>query len=102
LRGDTFSAAHTLFLAGPVYRDLGAKLESVELRYVNPVHSSGEFMENRTTAVMPRTVEEFVAEADRLAAGDGTTFRELIEELAPAVGDVFALFSKDLTSAQAQ
>ncbi|WP_193048546.1 phytoene desaturase family protein [Mycolicibacterium baixiangningiae] len=101
-RGDTFSAAHTLLFAGPVYRDLGAKLESVGLRYVDPVHPSGVSMEDGTTAVMPRTMEEFVAEADRLVPGDGATFRELIEELAPSVGDVFALFSEDLTSAEAK
>jgi phytoene dehydrogenase-like protein len=101
-RGDTFSAAHTLFSAGPVYRDLGAKLEAVGLRYLDPVHPSGVSMEDGSTAVMPRTVEEFVAEADRLAPGDGATFRALIEELAPSVGEVFALFSEDLTSAAAQ
>jgi phytoene dehydrogenase-like protein len=101
-KGDTYSAVHTLFVVGPVYRDLGGDLERAGLRYVDTEFPSGVSMEDGTTAVMPRTLEEFVTEADRLTRGDGTVFAEMLEELGPSVEDVFALFSQDLTSAESQ
>ncbi len=43
-----------------------------------------------------------LAEAERLAPGDGATFTRLLESLNPSVNDVFALFNLDLTSPEAR
>lgn len=96
--GDTYSAAHTLLTAGPVWADLGPDLEARGLRYLNTDLPSGVSMEDGTTAVMPRTAEAFMAEADRLAPGDGAAFAAMLGEVGPHAGDIFALFAQDLTS----
>jgi len=100
--GDTFSAAHTLFVAGQVWSELGEDLTAHGLRYLTTDFPSGVSLEDGTTALMPRTPEAFVAEADRLAPGDGAAFTEMLEQIGPSVPDVFALFDHDLTSPPAK
>lgn len=99
--GDAYSAAHTLFVSGPVYADLGKDLEDRGLRYVNTELPTGVSMEDGTTAVFPRTPEAFVQEADRLAPGDGDAFAAMLDEIGPHAADVFSLFAQDLTSPEA-
>ncbi len=100
--GDTYSAAHTLFVAGQVWSELGEDLGAQGLRYLSTDFASGVSMEDGATAVMPRTTEDFVVEADRLAPGDGAAFADMMEEVGPLVPDIFALFDLDLTSAPAK
>lgn len=100
--GDTYSAAHTLLVAGQVWAELGEDLAAQGLRYLTTDFPSGVSMQDGTTAVMARTSEELVAEADRLAPGDGAALSQMLEEIAPSVPDVFALFDLDLTSPQAR
>ena len=99
--GDSYSAAHTLFTSGPVYADLGRDLEAHGLRYVNTELPSGVSLEDGTTAVFPRTLAAFVQEADRLSPGDGSVFAAMLDEIGPHVGDIFSLFTQDLTSPEA-
>lgn len=98
---DTYSAAHPLFLTGAAYADLGAELEARGLTYVNTDLPTGVSMEDGQTAVMPRTFEALMAEAERLAPGDGAALAGMFEELNPYVGDVFGLFNLDLASPEA-
>jgi phytoene dehydrogenase-like protein len=53
------------------------------------------------TGVFFRALEASIAEAERLAPGDGAALAGLVESFGPYVQDVFALFSMDLASAQA-
>ena len=99
--GDTYSAAHTLFVAGQVWAELGEDLGAQGLRYLTTDLPSGVSMEDGTTAVMATTPEELAAEADRLAPGDGAALSDMLEEIGPSVPDVFALFDLDLASPQA-
>ncbi len=99
--GDSFSAVHASFVSGPVWSDLGQDLRERGLRYLDADLPSGVSMEDGTTAVLPRTLDGLVAEADRLAPGDGAAVASMIGELGPLAGDLFGLFALDLTSKEA-
>lgn len=98
---DVYSAAHPLFLSGPAYADLGRDLLAQGLRYINTDLPTGVSLENGQTAVFSTSLEATMAEAERLAPGDGATFAQFLESLSPYTNDIFALFSMDLSSPQA-
>src|SRR5262249_47339280 len=58
-------------------------------------------MEDGRTAVLPRSLEALLAEAERLAPGDGTALARMFEDLNPYVNDVFGLFKCDLATPEA-
>ncbi|REE94617.1 phytoene dehydrogenase-like protein [Paenibacillus taihuensis] len=98
---DVYAAAHPLFLTGPAYADFREALEARGLRYVNTDLPTGVSMENGETAVLSRSSEDFAAEAERLAPGDGAVLGRMFEEFAPFAGNVFELFSLDLSGKRA-
>jgi phytoene dehydrogenase-like protein len=95
---DVYAAAHPLFLTGPAYADLGKDLEARGLHYVNTDLPTGVSMEDGRTAVLPRAFEALLAEAERLAPGDGTALARMFEDLHPYVNEVFGLFHCDLST----
>lgn len=99
---DTYSAAHPLFTTGAVYAELEPELTKRGLRYLNTDLPTGVSMTDGSTAVMPRTVEGLLAEAERLHSGDGAALGELLNAFNPYVGTVFSLFDQDLASPEAQ
>lgn len=100
-RYDPFSASHPLFTTGPAYADFAEDLEARGLRYINTDLPTGVSMEDGTTAVMPRSPEAIVEEAERLAPGDGAAFAAILEDFGPYANDVFSLFTQDLASPEA-
>lgn len=99
---DVYSAAHPLFITGPAYAELGAELAAHGLTYLNTELPTGVSFPNGQTAVLSRSMEANLVEAERLAAGDGTAFAALLEEFNPYVNDVFSLFNLELASAQGE
>jgi phytoene dehydrogenase-like protein len=99
---DVYSAAHPLFITSKAYADLGPELSERGLRYINTDLPTGVSFADGRTGVFSRSMEENIAEAERLAPGDGAVLVKLIESFNPSIGDVFALFSMDLASPQAQ
>ena len=93
-----YAAAHPLLLTGPAYADLGKDLEARGLHYVNTDLPTGVSMEDGRTAVLPRSLEALLAEAERLAPGDGTALARMFENLHPYVNEVFGLFNVDLAT----
>src|SRR5260221_12007038 len=98
---DVFSASHPLFLSGPAYADLGSALAERGLRYLNTDLPTGVSLEDGQTAVFPRSFEALVAEAERLAPGDGATLTRLLASLSPYMLDIFALLNLDVPSPEA-
>lgn len=99
---DMYAAAHPLFVTGPAYADLGPDLEQRGLHYINTDVPTGISFADGRTAVLLRSIEDNIAEAERLAPGDGSVFAEMLKSFKPFVDDVFTLFSMDLTSHEAQ
>ncbi|GAB3012118.1 phytoene desaturase family protein [Spirosoma pulveris] len=99
---DTYSAAHPLFTTSAVYAELEPELSRRGLRYVNTDLPTGVSMADGSTAVVPRTAEALIAEAERLHAGDGAALGEMLHAFTPYVGPVFSLFEQDLASPQAR
>ncbi|MEI6945634.1 NAD(P)/FAD-dependent oxidoreductase [Paraflavisolibacter sp. H34] len=99
---DVYASAHPLFVTGPAYADLGAELAERGLRYLNTDLPTGVSLGNGRTAVLSRSLEASIAEADRLAAGDGAALAQLVESFYPYAGDVFSLFSQDLATPAAR
>ncbi|HYF63294.1 MAG TPA: NAD(P)/FAD-dependent oxidoreductase [Herpetosiphonaceae bacterium] len=95
---DVFSAAHPLFVTGQAYADLGAELTARGLRYLNTDLPTGVSMADGQTAVFSQSMEATIAEAERLAPGDGAALGGMLEAIGPYANDVFSLFSMDLAS----
>ncbi len=98
---DVYAAAHPLLLTGPAYADLGEALEARGLRYLNTDLPTGVSMEDGQTAVFSRSFEALIAEAERLAPGDGAALSAMFEAFNPYAADVFALFNLDLSRSKA-
>jgi phytoene dehydrogenase-like protein len=99
---DVYSAAHPLFVTGPAYAELGGELAAHGLHYLNTDLPTGVSLSDGRTAVLSRSMETNLAEAERLAPGDGQALAELLERFNPYVGDVFSLFNLELASPQGQ
>lgn len=95
-RHDVYSSAHPLLLAGPVWAELGEDLAARGLAYLNTDTPTGVSFPDGRTAVFPRSMDAMLAEADRLAPGDGAAFAAWMESFAPYAPAVFGLFAQDL------
>ncbi|WP_417922224.1 phytoene desaturase family protein [Streptomyces ehimensis] len=95
---DTYSSAHPLFTTGPAYAELGPELTALGLTYRNSRYCVGVSMPGARTAVLSTDPEENVAEAERLAPGDGAALTALLQDFQPHAGPVFGLFAAELAS----
>src|SRR5262245_4179053 len=71
---DVYSAAHPLLITGPAYAELGADLKQRGLHYLNTDLPTGVSFADGRTGVLFRSMEANIAEAERLAPGDGAAF----------------------------
>jgi phytoene dehydrogenase-like protein len=99
---DVYSSSHPLFVTSQAYAELGPELAQRGLRYLNTDLPTGVSMPDGRTAVFARDAAANVAEADRLAPGDGAAFQAMMEEFGAQAGNIFPLFGLDLTSPAAQ
>jgi phytoene dehydrogenase-like protein len=97
-RHDTYSTAHPLFTSGPAYAELAPELSRHGLEYHSARYWSGVSMPREQTAVVSTNPEANIAEADRLAPGDGAALSRLLANFAPLAEPVFGLFSSDLST----
>ncbi|GAB3744537.1 phytoene desaturase family protein [Microlunatus parietis] len=95
---DTYATAHPLLVAGPAYAELGAELAEHGLDYRNTRYPTGISLPTGESAVLSTDPDQNLAEADRLAPGDGAALAQLLEEFEPLAGPIFGLFGADLTS----
>lgn len=98
---DTYSTAHPLFVTGPAYADLGPALAERGLQYVNSDLPTGVSLPDGRTAMFHTSMEANIAEAERLAPGDGAAWGQLFAEFFEHAGPVFGLFSQDLATPEA-
>jgi phytoene dehydrogenase-like protein len=99
---DVYSSSHPLFVTSQAYAELGPELAERGLRYLNTDLPTGVSLPDGRTAVFARDAAANVAEAERLAPGDGAAFQAMMEEFGAQAGNIFPLFGLDLTSPAAQ
>ncbi len=96
---DTYSSLHPLFVSGPAYAELGAELVGFGLVYRGFRYSFGVSLPGGSgSAVFSTDAAENVAEAERLAPGDGAALAALLADFEPHAGPVFGLFGAELAS----
>lgn len=93
---DTYSAAHPLLAAGPVLAELGPELAEFGLHYLNTEYPTGALFPDGSSAVLSTDTEATLAEAERLAPGDGAALAELLTEFGQVAEPVLGLFDTDL------
>ena len=99
---DVYSSAHSLLLTGPAFAELGADLAARGLRYVNTPTPTGVSLTDGRAAVLTMDMAANIAEAERLAPGDGAAWERLFAEFNPRAGAIFGLFNLDLASPPAR
>jgi phytoene dehydrogenase-like protein len=97
-RHDTYSTAHPLLVGGPAYSELSGELAELGLTYLNTNYPTGVSFPDGTSSVLSTDMAENVAEADRLAPGDGAALTRLLAGTEPWAGKVFGLFAADLST----
>jgi phytoene dehydrogenase-like protein len=97
-RHDTYSSAHPLFTGGPAFAELGPELAAHGLEYVRQRYFSGVSVAGEGATVFSSSPEENVAEAERLAPGDGESLARLLKDFEPYIGPVFGLLGSELSS----
>jgi phytoene dehydrogenase-like protein len=98
---DVYSSAHPLFTTSQAYAELGPELAEHGLHYLNTDLPTGVSLPDGRTAVFARDMSANIAEAERLAAGDGAALVQMMTEFNQHAPALFGLFSMDLASAQA-
>lgn len=95
---DVYSSAHPLFVTSAAYAELGQELAERGLHYLNTDTATAVAMHSGETAIFSRDMATTMAEADRLAPGDGAAFAQMMQEFGAYAPQVFSLFSMDLAS----
>lgn len=95
---DTYSSSHPLFVAGPAYAELGPELEQRGLRYLTSDYPTGVSLPGGRGMVLFGDAEANVAELERLAAGDGAAYGQLLQEFGAQAELIFGLLGEDLAS----
>ena len=94
---DVYSSAHPLFTAGPAYAALAPDLARLGLEYRQSKYWSGVSTPEGST-VLSMDPEANIAEAERLAPGDGQALAKLLKDFEPHVEPVFGLLGAELAS----
>ncbi len=97
---DTFSAAHPLFVGGPVFAELGKELGDHGLRYAQSAVSTGASLPDGRSVVIETDPEALNVEVDRI--GERDAWRQLITDASPHLNALASLVGMDLGSAAAQ
>ena len=101
-RHDVYAGFLILFAVSQAYADLGPQLKERGLEMANSTTPAGVSMPGGKATILTTNMEANVAEAERLAPGDGTAWSSLMQNIGQYASQVFGLLKMDLTSPQAQ
>lgn len=99
---DLYAGYLILFALSQANRDFGAELQKRGLNMVGTQYPAGVSMPGGKTAVIATDMATNIAEAERLAPGDGAGWQQMIQTIGQHAESVFALLSMDLSSPAAQ
>ncbi len=98
---DVYAGWPTLFVLSRAYADLGPELAERGLTFANNGTPIGVSLPGGRAAVLTTDLAANVAEAERLAPGDGAAWAQLCEDVGQYLPQVLGLFSTDLASPEA-
>jgi phytoene dehydrogenase-like protein len=97
-RHEVFSSWHPLFVGSAAYAELKDDLHARGLEYLNTEHPTGSLYPDGSAAFLSTATERNVAEFDRLAAGDGRAWAEVVDSFMPNADLAFGLLGAELWS----
>jgi phytoene dehydrogenase-like protein len=98
---DVYAGYLILFAISQAYADLGPELEKRGLILLNSRTPAGVSFPDGKASLLTTDMEANIAEAERLAPGDGRAFARMLQDLGQQMPQVFDLLKTDLTSPEA-
>ncbi len=98
---DVYAGFLILFTLSQAYADLGSELKERGLSVVNSYLPAGVSMPRGKAAVLSTDMQANIAEAERLASGDGVAWQQMLQNIGQYAPLVFSLLKTDLTTPEA-
>lgn len=95
---DVYAGYLILFALSQANADFGADLQARGLQMIPTARPAGVSMPGGKAAVITTSMEDNIAEAERLAPGDGQGWVNLIQTIGQYAPQVFSLLKMDLTT----
>lgn len=99
---DVYAGFLILFAISQAYADLGSELNERGLKMVNSKLPAGVSMPGGKATVLSTDMEANIAEAERLAPGDGAAWQHLLQNIGQYAPQIFTLLRTDLTTPEAR
>jgi phytoene dehydrogenase-like protein len=97
---EVLSSWHPLFMGSAAYAELADALAGHGLEYLNTQHPTGSLYPDGSAAFLSTSLDENIAEFDRLGAGDGAAWKRQFEEFMGSAELSFGVLSSELWSLQ--
>jgi phytoene dehydrogenase-like protein len=97
---EVLSSWHPLFVGSAAYAELADDLARHGLEYLNTEHPTASLFPDGSAAFLTTSLEQNVAEFERLAAGDGAAWQRQFEEFMRSADLSFGVLSAELWSRQ--
>ena len=97
---EVLSSWHPLFVGSAAYAELADALARHGLEYLNTEHPTGSLYPDGSAAFLSTSLDENIAEFERLGAGDGEAWKRQFEEFMGSAELSFGVLSSELWSLQ--
>lgn len=98
---DVYAGFLILFALSQAYADLGPELKERGLTVVNSNLPAGVSMPGGKATVLSTDMQANIAEAERLAPGDGAAWQQMVQNIGQYAQLVFSLLKTELTTPEA-
>ena len=98
---DVYAGFFILYMLSQTNKDFAAELEKRGLKLIPTSTPTGVAMSDGRATVLSKDMEANIAEAERLAPGDGAAWKQLFKELEELAPLIFGLLDSNLTSDRA-
>jgi phytoene dehydrogenase-like protein len=95
---DVYAGFLILFAISQAYADFGPELQARGLTMANSTTPAGVSLHDGRATILTTNILENMAEADRLAPGDGAAWAQMLQGLGQNAAEVFTLLKSDLTT----
>jgi phytoene dehydrogenase-like protein len=95
---EVLSSWHPLFVGSAAYAELADDLARHGLEYLNTEHPTGSLYPDGSAAFLATSLEQNVAEFERLGAGDGAAWKAQFEQFMGSAELSFGVLSSELWS----